>query len=204
MIDDEDVVDGGDTARGLEALVEAARRQPAEPEGARDRVMARVREEHARTARHPRRLRPGPIAMAWGWLTDPRTVRLSPLAGTAAAATLVVLAVLLTSLAYPRSRPDAPAAATAGRSVQFVFVAPGATSVSLVGDFNDWQARTTHLARTAPSGVWSVDVHLTPGRHVYAFLVDDVWMPDAFAPRAPDSDFGAPTSVVVVSEGGQS
>jgi hypothetical protein len=49
--------------------------------------------------------------------------------------------------------------------------------------------------------MWTVEVPLAPGRHRYAFVVDDeTWLPDPTAPRAPGADFGAPSSVVTVAE----
>jgi 1,4-alpha-glucan branching enzyme len=44
---------------------------------------------------------------------------------------------------------------------QFVLIAPGAASVTVVGDFNDWSMSATPLERAG--GVWSVAVPLGPG-----------------------------------------
>ena len=66
----------------------------------------------------------------------------------------------------PASDPRSGAVAT-----QFVFEAPAAQSVALVGDFNGWVPTAAPLVRLR-SGVWTVTVPLMPGRHVYAFLVD--------------------------------
>ena len=83
--------------------------------------------------------------------------------------------------------------------VQFVFDASTATSVSLVGDFNDWSAEATPMQQLPGSGVWTATLAITPGRHVYAFIVDGkTWTPDPRAPRAADSDFGKPGSVLLV------
>ena len=87
-----------------------------------------------------------------------------------------------------------------GNAVRFVIVAPGASSVSLVGDFNSWNLGATPLAATEREGVWSVTVPLAAGRHEYAFVVDGVrWIADPSAPRAGSSDFGAANSVVTVT-----
>jgi 1,4-alpha-glucan branching enzyme len=59
----------------------------------------------------------------------------------------------------------------------------------------------TPLRRTGAAGLWSVVVPLPPGAYLYAFVVDgDTWVADAAAPRAPESAFGGPTSIVVVGE----
>src|SRR5256885_940073 len=82
----------------------------------------------------------------------------------------------------------------------FVVVAPRAATVSLVGDFNDWDAARTPMQRTRTGeSVWTAVIPLTPGRYRYAFLVDGVaWLADPTAPAARDDEFGAPSSVVTV------
>src|SRR6266542_6461315 len=90
--------------------------------------------------------------------------------------------------------------ASAPREFQFVLVAPRAATVSLVGDFNDWDtARTPMRALRADGTVWTVVVPLSPGRYRYAFLVNGAqWLADPAAPAARDDEFGAPSSVVTV------
>ena len=90
-------------------------------------------------------------------------------------------------------------AAEALRPVELVFSAPAATSVRVVGDFNGWDDRQAPMTRDNASGLWSVQLMLRPGRHVYAFVVNDTqWMRDPRATAAPDADFGRPGSVVLV------
>jgi len=88
----------------------------------------------------------------------------------------------------------------AGRStVRFVFVAPYASNVALVGDFNGWNPSKMPMRRSADGRAWLIDVPLAPGRHVYSFVVDGDLAADPAAPRAGDDDFGVPSSVVLVS-----
>jgi hypothetical protein len=108
--------------------------------------------------------------------------------------------------------PAAPSAANvdarlAGRAsdgvalqpVQLVLRAPSAHRVSVVGDFNGWDTHATTMTRDPASGLWSQTLALRPGRHVYAFVVDDsVWMRDPRTPAASDADFGRPGSVLLV------
>ena len=71
--------------------------------------------------------------------------------------------------------------------------------VELVGDFNGWDGSRTTLVRQANTGLWTLTIPLTPGRHVYAFVVNDsVWTLDPRAAKAKDSDFGTEQSVIVV------
>lgn len=165
--------------------------------------------------------RGGAAGAAWRWLSRPRTVHLSPLAGLAAAAGIAIVVLAgsargprdaapanATTVAVADSAVPGPGARVAGPApvaesaapqvVQFVFVAPEARSVALVGDFNDWDTAATPL-RAASGQVWTVEVPLEPGRHRYAFVVDgEEWAADPAAPRAPGADFGAPSSVVTV------
>jgi 1,4-alpha-glucan branching enzyme len=56
-------------------------------------------------------------------------------------------------------------------SVNFIYRAPLAKSVSLVGDFNDWQP-TAHPMTRMPDGGWIIRMELPHGHHQYLFLVD--------------------------------
>lgn len=83
---------------------------------------------------------------------------------------------------------------------QFVFDSRSAKRVALVGDFNGWDEQAAPLDREEGSTLWSVTVPLSPGRHVYAFLVDSVWTTDPRAPKTRDPDFGVTGSVVIVGK----
>jgi hypothetical protein len=86
------------------------------------------------------------------------------------------------------------------RSVEFVLRTAADSTVTLVGDFNDWDPRATPL-RPAADSIWSVVVPLRPGRYRYTFVVDGTqWRRDPSAPRALEDDFGTPTSVITVAQ----
>jgi 1,4-alpha-glucan branching enzyme len=103
------------------------------------------------------------------------------------------------SAARLAARDAANDADAARQPVQLVLRAPNASSVRVVGDFNEWDRERAPMTRDAASGLWSVTLSLRPGRHVYAFVVDDtVWMRDPRATAAPDADFGRPGSVLLV------
>jgi 1,4-alpha-glucan branching enzyme len=89
-------------------------------------------------------------------------------------------------------------ATVAPRFTQFVLEAPEARTVSLVGAFNGWNPDSTRLVRDA-SGIWTATIALVPGRHVYAFMVNDsVLTLDPRAPETRDPDLGTRASVVLV------
>ena len=75
------------------------------------------------------------------------------------------------------SRPNPPASPrgqTGHRAlhlVDFFCRAPEAKSVSLIGDFNDWQPAAHPMTRM-PDGGWVIRLELTHGHHQYQFLVD--------------------------------
>jgi 1,4-alpha-glucan branching enzyme len=99
--------------------------------------------------------------------------------------------------------PQPPLASSSDTNViKFVLVAPHASTVSVVGDFNDWDAYATPMTRTKTGGTWSVAIRLPAGRHVYAFVVNGAngtqWVADPSAPLAPEDGLGAPNSVVLV------
>lgn len=143
------------------------------------------------------------------WLLRPRTVVMPPLATLAAAAGLVAVGVL-GGLAFdrdgrfPTGRADSLVAvpsqlppADSPRVVKFVLTAPQATHVSVVGDFNGWDEAATPARRQA-DGTWTTFVPLTPGRHVYSFIVDGQFVSDPTAPIAPDDGYGQKNSVLIV------
>lgn len=84
------------------------------------------------------------------------------------------------------------------QSVQFILPDANAKSVSLIGDFNDWDTSATPLVYDATHEAWVVTIQLPQGRHLYQFLVDgSKHVTDPTAPMA-SGDFGSPNSVVNV------
>ena len=55
--------------------------------------------------------------------------------------------------------------------VDFSCLAPHAKAVSLVGTFNNWDARI-HPMQAQGDGRWTLRLHLSPGFHHYKFVVD--------------------------------
>src|SRR5829696_8746909 len=153
-------------------IVTEARRPVAIDASARDRLLEAI---HA--APIPQR-----DARVVSWLVAPRRMAIAPLVTFAAAAGLVGIGVIA-GLAdnrggrAPTERGLRAAASTqlpdsvAPQAIKFVLVAPQASRVSLVGDFNGWDLAATPAERQ-PDGSWTTFVTLRPGRHVYSFVVD--------------------------------
>lgn len=163
----------------LERWIAPLRRRPTtDPE-----AMARLRSALRREARGVR---------------GGRRIVLTPLAAGVAA----LAVVLLTSAAWlAAGRLGSQAAGQGPVPVQFVLHAPGARSVAVVGDFNDWDPQALPMTQEG-GGVWSVVVPLPPGTIRYSFLVDGgEWRADPDAAAAP-VDFGRPTSIALVASAG--
>jgi hypothetical protein len=141
--------------------------------------------------------------------------RLWPKAGSAtrtwamAAGLLLVVGALAWIVRPTPEPPKAPvvhnaiAQSDSTSVVRFVLSAPGASQVSLVGDFNDWDVAAAPM-RHFDSDKWIVVLPVRHGRHVYSFLVDKTrWVCDPGAPLAPEDGFGVPNSVIVVGGPGR-
>jgi hypothetical protein len=56
------------------------------------------------------------------------------------------------------------------------------------------------MKRFGREGPWTATVLATPGRHLYAFMVDGATLiPDPRAPRVRDLDYGGEASVLMVT-----
>lgn len=84
------------------------------------------------------------------------------------------------------------------RTVNFVCHAPYAHSVSVVGDFNEWNPSANPM-KQMPDKAWMTSVALKHGHHRYAFLVDGRLALDPRAQGITRNDNGERVSLVPVS-----
>ena len=180
----------------LDARVRAAYRQPSAADGpARERLLARL-------------ARDAPVGRASGlrWWFVVRAFHARP-AWVFATVVAVLAAGVWLGSRFPWSRGGAertaatvvPVSTDATAPVTFVLRAPGATRVSVVGDFNNWDAEATPMAHSGSGDLWVLSVRLPRGVHLYSFVLDgSEWRPDPSAPLAADGSFGGHNSVVVV------
>lgn len=184
----------------LGAVVRRLRAVPASDPRARAAILARVR------GRRPAPWR-ATLAMAW-----------QPSIPFLAAASLAVVALGAGYAARVLVEPGSsgpsvlavaelsdltltPVANDGRVPVQFVLSDSSARSVSLVGDFNGWGEKPAVLQDPTRSGVWEVTLLLSPGRHTYAFLVNDsIWTINPRAATSADAEYGRPSSVVLVTK----
>jgi predicted carbohydrate-binding protein with CBM48 len=164
-------------------------------EQARDRAIRRLRRESATRRRG--------VA---SWWVDPDALRMRPALAAACGLAVLVIgawggAAWMASRVVRAPRPAIATLPSGSTRVTFVFRAPGATRVSLVGDFNGWDPDATPLARATTGEIWTAQVPLEHGLHAYAFVIDGRdWEPDPAAPLAPVATFGSRNSLVVVGE----
>ena len=84
------------------------------------------------------------------------------------------------------------------RAVNFICNAPEAQSVSLVGDFNQWNP-TSHPMKQQPDRAWLLRIELKHGHHRYAFLVDGQLTLDPRAQGITRNDKNERVSLMPVS-----
>src|ERR1043165_5719682 len=84
------------------------------------------------------------------------------------------------------------------RPVNFLFFAPQARHVSLIGDFNNWSPNANPMKRQ-PDGGWTIQVPLSHGHHRYLFLVDGLKVLDPRAQGTARTETNEKVSLIAVS-----
>ena len=75
---------------------------------------------------------------------------------------------------------------------------PNAKKVYLTGDFNDWKPES--LAMTRIGDEWVFSVHLSPGKHLYKFVVDGKWIIDPGNKLWEQNEYGTGNSVIWIEQ----
>lgn len=84
--------------------------------------------------------------------------------------------------------------------VKFELTAPEAKSVSLVGDFNNWEPSKLILKDPDGDGTWELKIRLKKGKvYTYNFLIDgNKWIPDPSSLIKVKDDFGGESSILKI------
>ncbi|MBN2301895.1 MAG: glycogen-binding domain-containing protein [Lentisphaerae bacterium] len=123
------------------------------------------------------------------WIWTPSESGFAPVLIRAAAIVLVMLAVSLIVLNIHMKRLQKT----------FVFHAPNAYSVELVGTFNQWQRGSIALRGPDADGNWVTTIKLPAGRHEYMFVVDKTrWLADPNAKLSRPDGFGGENSILEI------
>ncbi len=109
---------------------------------------------------------------------------------------LVLGAVLLFHLSS--AGPAGPQENTV--TVHLRLEAPSAQTVSVVGDWNQWDPEASVMRDTDEDGIWEIRLELEKDQvYQYQFIInDDRWVPDPQAPVQVDDGFGGTNSVLDV------
>ncbi len=78
--------------------------------------------------------------------------------------------------------------------------APGAHTITIAGDFNNWSPTSAIPMHKQANGDWAATIQLPAGRHLYKLIVDGKWIPDPENPSVEDDTYGGKNSVVVVGK----
>ena len=81
---------------------------------------------------------------------------------------------------------------------QFVFHAPEATSVKIVGNFNNWIPADASKMERKKDGTWTKNFFLAPGSYQYKFVIDGKWVEDNNNSKVVENAFGGRNSVIEI------
>lgn len=83
-----------------------------------------------------------------------------------------------------------------GRTAHFLFRGASGESVTVCGDFDNWDPFIHQMEETSP-GLYRLDLPLPPGRHYYAFVYRGEELPDPLNPVKAANKDGKVVSVLV-------
>lgn len=82
--------------------------------------------------------------------------------------------------------------------VTFTAFYPGANTVQIAGDFNNWQPAQTPMKKSGRNGIWKVKLPLNAGTHRYRYVVDGHWQQDPYNDAAEPNSYGEFNSVIQI------
>jgi 1,4-alpha-glucan branching enzyme len=83
------------------------------------------------------------------------------------------------------------------REVELAFAAPKAKKVCISGEFNDWNATSMPMKKSA-DGTWKIKIKRSPRKYEYTYVVDGTWVQDMSCSEAVLNSFGSYNSVMRV------
>jgi hypothetical protein len=137
----------------------------------------------------------------WRRMRMPLSVTPLKLASLGAAlAAVLVLAVFIGPVPQKDAGPGSRA--RLGTTVVFTLDRPEASTVAVIGSFNEWRPGNSKMRWDEARKRWILHLELEKGRHEYAFLVDGSQIvPDPEALLQQPDGFGNQNSILIV-EGG--
>jgi 1,4-alpha-glucan branching enzyme len=83
------------------------------------------------------------------------------------------------------------------KQVKLTYHMPDAQSVSVTGEFCDWQPDRYPLKKDS-NGLWTTKITLPPGRYQYRLVVDGEWLNDPNCAERTPNEFGGENCVLHV------
>ena len=87
---------------------------------------------------------------------------------------------------------------SAKRKVTFACDAPEAQTVSVAGNFTNWDQAPISLKKSK-DGLWKTTLSLAPGTYEYRLLVDGQWQDDPQCPTRLANPFGTENCIRTVA-----
>ncbi|MFP3958843.1 MAG: hypothetical protein ACLFUX_01620 [Spirochaetaceae bacterium] len=189
----ESCTDCGRRLAALRAVYEPERQPLTPPAGVTERVTKRVGER----IRGGSRTRVLPFVPARRVSRAPRQRAGGSKVAAVAASVLLVFA-LAVSVWFNVNGVSGSGEGTV--TVRLTLEAPDAESVSVVGDWNQWDPEAHRMRDTDEDGVWEIRLEVEEGQvYQYQFIVDEErWIPDPEAPEKVKDGFGGTNSVLDV------
>jgi len=97
---------------------------------------------------------------------------------------------------FTARRLELPAPSTSGNASFRLSGYPNARIVTVAGSFNRWNQSQYLFAKEGDD--WVARLDLPPGKHVYKFIVDGIWILDPANPAIEDGERGNRNSVLIV------
>ena len=130
----------------------------------------------------------------------PRVVTITPLKLVTAVAACVLIIAVVFQLPMKRFETAVRRADPRLVPVTFSLANNEARSVYLIGSFNGWKQKEYAMKLDRRNNRWILEISLPPGRHEYAFLIDDKQaIPDPRAAFYKMDGFGSRNSVIYTS-----
>ena len=86
--------------------------------------------------------------------------------------------------------------------IEFSYDNPNAQSVSIAGDFNNWNTTGNPLKKDE-NGLWKTVIKLSKGEYQYKFVVDGNWFFDQDNPNTADDGYGGSNSLIEIDSNGK-
>lgn len=135
------------------------------------------------------------------------TERRSILPFIASAAVISIIFALSSTLYFLKIKKNNTYQISKSKSEQKMFTkalrlkAPGASYVSVVGDFNSWNPDANPMEDLTGEGEWYTEINLPEGVYSYQFLVDGkIIIPDFNADTIMADGYSGSSSIALVSQ----